>query len=299
MNYTEFRDTIIPLVTSRLSSDVTVTHKQILKNNDQKKEALVLRAEGSDIAPTIYLDYFYKKYSSGTAMDEIVSELIGAYESAFRPDTMEIKKLSDFENVRDRIVFRLISKKKNQTLLSDVPHYFYLDLAIVFYCLMESNENTQASFLVHSDHMDNWKIDRSELFELAVENTPRLLPPMICPIADMIKELMPETQEIGELLDFSLEEPGFYVLTNQKKLNGASAVLYENVLADFARKIESDMYVIPSSVHEVLLLPVNSRVTSDNLNEIIKDGNKSLVSPEEILSDHYYLFSRENNTLTM
>ncbi|MCR5451017.1 MAG: DUF5688 family protein [Lachnospiraceae bacterium] len=298
MNFAVFKDTLISLLSTHLDPNVTITPKHITKNNNNKREAIVISIKDSPIAPTFYLDNLYNDYLQGKPLDLIVESIETLYQNADFSISGEIADFTDFSKFKNRIIYRLINRKKNESLLSDVPHYIYLDLAIIFCALVETKDNSQASFIIHSSHSDAWQVSRSDLLELAKENTPLLLPPQICRLADMLKELQPETSDIGELINVDMQEPVFYVMTNSMKINGASTLLYENVLLEFANKMDTDFYVLPSSVHETLLLPISEKFPSEQINEIIREGNECLISPEEYLSDHYYYFDRKQNMLS-
>ena len=90
-----------------------------------------------------------------------------------------------------------------------------------------------------------------------------------------------------------------YVLTNESKLNGAACILYENVLYDFAQKLGADLYILPSSVHEVILLPKLSMFEKDELVNMVKEVNTEGVAADEVLSDHVYEYNRTERLITM
>ena len=90
-----------------------------------------------------------------------------------------------------------------------------------------------------------------------------------------------------------------YIVSNEKKLNGASAILYKDSLQSIARRLNSDFYIIPSSVHEVIAIPYNdfTKKQESFLKETIAFVNNTEVSTQDVLSNNLYFFSREDNEL--
>jgi hypothetical protein len=90
-----------------------------------------------------------------------------------------------------------------------------------------------------------------------------------------------------------------YILSNHKGINGATCLLYENVLYEFAQLIQSDFYILPSSIHEIILVPYDKTISKETLADMVKDVNRTQVARDEVLSDRVYFFSRKNNAITM
>ncbi len=90
-----------------------------------------------------------------------------------------------------------------------------------------------------------------------------------------------------------------FILTNESRLNGATCMLYENVLDKFANEIKSDLYILPSSIHEVIILPKKEWYKKSDLESMINEVNTDNLSVDEILSDRVYMFERKNGILTM
>ena len=137
--------------------------------------------------------------------------------------------------------------------------------------------------MIKNVHMNLWKLPISVLYQCAKENTPRLLPYKFAPLDEYVKELA------GEFI----EESPLYILSNQMGLNGAVSLLYPKMPEIIYRRIKSAYYLLPSSIHEFLIVPKSEYICQENLRRIVKEVNSTQIGPEELLSDHIYYFDGE------
>lgn len=296
MSYEGFEKCIVMDLQRMLGSDVKVLMQDVIKNNDTKLKGLTVVSHDTNISPTIYLDYYYSQYEKGRALDEIEQELICIYKQNKVNANVEVSFFTEWQRVKDNIVFKLVNYKRNQELLKDVPHIRFLDLAIVFNCLLEANEKGNATILIHNHHLKYWNVTKDDLHIVATENTPKLLQCDLRNIVDVITNMLSNDNEIGNAEENICP---MYVLSNIYKLNGASCILYQNVLKDFSEKVGSDLYILPSSTHEVLLVPVMDEMSHMEFSEMVKEINATQVLPEEILSDHPYKYVRALDKIIM
>lgn len=271
----------------------------IIKNNDKELDGLVMLEKDHNVAPAIYLNDCYDRYLKGTSIDEIMTDILSKYYRSKDSLELDHANFSSFEKIKDKIVYKIINKEKNQKLLKEIPHETILDLAIVYYCIVARFEDRCATALIYNKRLKMWNISDSDLALAASENTPRLLRSQIRPINDIIAEISTSKQEASICDDIPLAENPMYVLTNESQFNGAACILYENLLYDFASSIGSDLYILPSSVHEVILIPKNEFPDKDNLSCMVKDINESEVAADEVLSDHVYEYRYDRKTIIM
>ena len=292
MVYETFLETIHSLVQERLKGAAEVSLRRVVKNNGLLLDGLTISPPDSKMAPTVYLNTYYEEAEEGLPLDVITEQILLICEEnpGFPPDLAE--QLKHFPFVRDRIAYKLVNAEENAILLSDVPHFRYLDLAIVFYLIVSENEEGQMTALVHNEHLDLWSITREELGELAEANTIRLMPSRIAPIEEVICGLEPLETLSGQE---ALPPVYLYVLTNERGINGASCLLYPGVLKNFAEQVEDDLLILPSSIHEVLLAPSKQALPLEDLNEMVSCINQSDVPTEDRLSNHIYCYSREQD----
>lgn len=301
MNYNDFLQELLRQLSPLFPENTIISSQQIHKNNDITWEALVIHEPGCNISPTIYLDSYYKQYKQGMSLDEICHVIYDAFMESHLNHSVDTNFFLNYENAKNRIVYQVINYDKNTSRLPTLPHIRYLDLAVVFYCMLQLNNGTNASILIHNDHLALWGIDFETLKKQAFDNTPRLLPAYIEPITSVIAELTDHNPQIsGFLSTIDTTDPlPLYVLTNESQFYGAACMLYPELLKEFAQSMGSDLYILPSSIHEVLLLPTVDRDDDCYLSKLVKMVNEEQVPDTQILSDHAYYYSREKSAILL
>ena len=276
--------------------NITINH--VIKNNGCEMDGLVIMEKGKDIAPTIYLDSFYELYTNGENIKSIIRQIEVIYEQNKNNVTFDVNILKHFDTIKDKIVYKVVNYRSNEKLLEQVPHKRILDLAVVFYCLLDNEYGRSATALIYNNNLKNWNVTIDDVYEAALKNTPDLLHSKISSMAALFEKCGVNVD--GEEVDLKDYVPSdMYVLTNESKLNGAACILYENVLYDFAQKLGADLYILPSSVHEVILLPKLSMFEKDELVNMVKEVNTEGVAADEVLSDHVYEYNRTERLITM
>jgi len=275
---------------------ITINH--VIKNNGCEMDGLVIMEKGKDIAPTIYLDSFYELYTNGENIKNIIRQIEVIYEQNKNNVTFDVNILKHFDTIKDKIVYKVVNYRSNEKLLEQVPHKRILDLAVVFYCLLDNEYGRSATALIYNNNLKNWNVTIDDVYKAALKNTPDLLHSKISSMAALFEKCGVNVD--GEEVDLKDYVPSdMYVLTNESKLNGAACILYENVLYDFAQKLGADLYILPSSVHEVILLPKLSMFEKDELVNMVKEVNTEGVAADEVLSDHVYEYNRTERLITM
>lgn len=296
MTYEAFKDTLLAELSGHFPPDTSISIHSIPRNNCVSVDGLTILESGFNIAPTIYIHEYYQQLKKGTPFSEIYKKIIDDY-YRYRPtDNIDPCLFQDFQNIRHQIVFKLIHFERNRDLLKETPHIPFLDLAIVFYCLVASGPSGTATILIQNSHLKLWNTDTNTLYLLAKQNTPFLLSPYFEKMSRLLSDMLPSLSEKEQQLFEDTLFP-MYVLTNESRFLGASCILYEELLLDLSRKMNSDFYIIPSSIHEVLLIPATMDMDTTDFNQMIQDVNQTQLDQEEILSDHVYYYSREKNLI--
>ncbi len=294
MNYNIFLEQITKEVKEHTSSQARIRIEHVQKLNLPAADSLTILYPGENVAPAVYLDSFYQEFLGGTDLSAIAEEILAFCQKYRRQEKLDMSYYEDFGQVKDRIVCRLVSYEKNQPLLQNIPHRRFLDLAIVYYYLLENSAFGSAGILVLDSHLSMWGIDRDCLHTLSMGNTRSLLPPRLTTLPGMLEEL-----ERGAVSFSDDESPSMYILTNEDMCYGAVHICYDDILSCVGNKIGSDFYVLPSSVHECLLLPVSTWNEKEpgRLQEIVSEINEKYVSQEEILSNSVYRYFRSSGKL--
>ena len=225
MNYQEFLTTIRTQLSLRIETGVTLDIRSFTKNNGTHYDGLVLLHPKKNVSPAIYLMPYYHRYLEGVCLEEICEDILHTYQAHAPEENFDTSYFTDFSRASEHIVMRLVSFEKNQELLKEVPFFRYQDLAVIFYCLLHASAENQANILIHNHHLNLWKTDKETLYRLAKKNTPQLLPPQLTPMSSLLKEM----QLVAET-PLPEAAPPLYVLTNTYRTNGATVLLYDDIL---------------------------------------------------------------------
>lgn len=307
MEFTSFKTLVRDEVAKRTGEQYCVRINDVMKNNGVILSGITMMQEDSNISPTIYLNQYYEAYENGEMTIRcIVDDVIDTYERNKVNRSVDMRFFMDYEKIKDRIIFKLIHAEKNAELLNDVPHIRFLDLAIVFQCLVSDEMFGNATIMIHNAHLKIWEIGAEELYKEAIVNTPKLQRYDIKNMRDVLCELrfledMEERQfmDSDEYCQELSEAAPMYVLSNRTRVQGASCILYPDILKDFGMAVKSDFYILPSSVHEVILLPAQGDEDCEALKNMVYEVNETQVEKEEVLSNSVYYYNRKKEELSI
>lgn len=312
MVFEDFTKKLVNRMETRLGKGYRIQVKDTLKNNSIVEHQLMLRKNGSSVVPAIYLQEQYELYMKQPdkeRLDWIIENILASYEQQEK-EMDEVSKLSNkllhYEHVKDNILFKLINTEDNEELLMQVPHISYLDLSIVFYVSISETEQGIMTALIWNQHMEVWNVTAYDLYKVARKNTPERMPARFCSMEEMIFGLKEELEKnpIDEwemdMLQIEQEDsfPPLYILSNTLGINGAAAILYPETLKKCSEALKKDLFILPSSTHEVLLLPYEEKIEAEELACMIRNINREDVPREDWLSDHAYFYRREDNKVT-
>ncbi|MCI9221472.1 MAG: hypothetical protein HFH94_17500 [Lachnospiraceae bacterium] len=291
MNINEFAGKVCNAVKKELGAGYRVECKEVRKNNGVMLRGLLVLGENQNVAPTIYLDTFLEAYESGATFRSILDRLLDICREDMLREAVDMEFFRSFERVRDRICYRLIGRKGNEELLEDIPYIEFLDLAICFYYAYHGESLGDGTILVHNSHLELWDTCTAELFGLAKRNTQRLFPWVCNSIAEVLGEIAGEDESSEEADEEAfLQEIPMQVLSNDKRTQGAVCMLYPDVLDTLSGKGKRNFFILPSSVHEVILLEDTGAGSIPELKKMVTEVNATQVAPEEVLSDSLYYY---------
>ena len=295
MNFLHFLEETKSSIEDRMEEGTQVSITSIQKNNGIKKDGICILESGHNISPTIYLNDYYEKYLDGMEIEDVVREVLEVYKRSKVESGVDLDFFLDYEKAKKKLVYKLVNYEKNSNWLVGVPHLEYLDLAITFYCIVNNERFGSAVIQISNAHLNMWDVTLDNIYEAARQNTPLLLPYELLSMEQVLGSMLGEGCE--EMPDLSEQEVSMYVLSNTSRVNGAATILYPDILKDFAKACGRDLYILPSSVHEVILVPDTGIGNPETFQEMIQDVNATQLSPEEVLSDHVYIFKRKKNEI--
>lgn len=302
MTYSRFQNSLVEQLAEQIPEGCRISIHKVIKNNDLQLDSLVILSKQVNVSPNFYLQQYYEKYLQGMSMEAIISDILENYEKTRK--TMGKYQIDlSLDACRDKIVYRLSSGENNRMRLENVPSIPFLDMVITFHVLMIEDEDGIGSVMVRDAFMQEWKMSTKELFQLAQENTMRMFPLQVHSMTQMLSNLEKEHPELAEEYpDEVLQGQGFQntlVVSNQKGINGAAVILYPGCLAQLEEQCAGDYYVLPSSIHEVLILPDRDQIYGSGLQNMVREVNENCVQADEILSDHVYHYSSELKMLEL
>ena len=257
--------------------DVDITYRDVRKNNGVYRKACTVRFHDAQVAPTVYLDPYYDHYLHGEAVSESAENIL-KYCRKKTPDvTFPENFFRDYDTVSGRLGIKLVGTQRNTEMLQDIPHIEFEDMSAVFFYLLEDPSFGNGMIIVRNTDMERWQKAPGELMEQALRNCASMLPPVFRSLADVLDVFRPA------------DEGNLYLLTNESALYGAAVLLYPGILQEIAGYLGGGFFVLPSSVHEVILLPDHGEEAGDLL-EIVTEINHTQVAEEEILTDAVYKY---------
>ena len=311
MNFDEFKQAIVDNIKDYLpakfeESDVEV--RQVLKNNDTVLDGLTIQDPDTNVAPTIYLNQFFEEYQNGRDLNDIIGDIADVYIANTVDKQMDVSIVTDFEKAKGNILPRLVNAEENQELLAQRPHMIMDDLAVTYHLEMGKSDNGNMSVAITNAILDMYGISQEELHDLAVANLEEKMPATFQGMSEVVKEMMlPQIMsDLGLSKEAALDyieqmipdgNEQMYVLSNDSRLNGAAAVLNEKAMEDIAEKVGGDFFILPSSIHELLVVPKQDGMELSDLEAMVQEVNATQVAPEEKLSDHVYEYDAKEKEL--
>ncbi len=315
MNYSEFTTTIAEKAKKAAGNNGRVSINQVIKNNDTRLDGLVIMGKDQFISPTVYLNDYYNKYKNGMSIDRIMDEILSVCQKNRNTFDLDTDIFKSYEKMKHKIVYKLINHQMNEELLKNTPHKTFLDLAVVYDLVLHDKEKRLATALISNDHLETWGVDADTVYTQAGKNTPALFPASIRPIEKVLENITngqmefsinesdgcikPCDDQFYDMADMDDPCSSMFVLTNASGINGAACMLYQKPLKCFGQKIKRDFFILPSSVHEVILVPVSEGLKKTDLTEMVREINKTEVSKNEVLSDSVYEYDHAADRLKM
>ena len=285
----EFAEAVRAEFEKRIEKSVIV--QKLNKNNGIVLYSLTVLEDEINISATIYLEPYYEVYED-TGMEYILDRLERVYEENKPEQSFDISKILDYESIKENLRAKLINYELNREFLKEVPHRRFLDLAIVAYIALEMEEEIEgnATITVKNNLQQTWKVDTEELIDTALENIRGdVVAANMSEYVDM--SLFGDTENLFDI----------YVITNRLKLHGAVAMLQKDRLKQFSEELKKEtLTILPSSIHECLIINAEDEdKDTDELKEMVKEVNETVVSDQDILSNNVYIYNRTTDKITI
>ena len=292
MNYELFKEVVAEKFKEFMPEeykDYKVDVHSITKVN-QTMDGINLVPTGDDrlsTSPTIYINNMYEHYKECEDLQEVLQR---AAESM-------VKAFVEAPNVSPKV-----DTEQNKGMLENVPSRQFQDLSIIYRWVVDKDRDGISSTIVNNGLAEKLGMNEEQLYKAAVENTVRLFPPTVKSMNDVIRDMMMADGMPGEIADMMIgevpEENMMYVISNERGVNGAASMLYEDNLHKLAEKLETDLYIMPSSLHEVIAVSVNMGDPNE-LAQMVNEINMDQVSLDERLSNQVYHYDKDLRKLSL
>lgn len=251
---------------------------------------ITIQPENSSIGISVNLKEDYQEMLQGQRFEKIINQIARDVAENINLPQIDTKNIVNYEKMKDSLMIQLVSIAGNEEMLSNIPHITKEDMAIVYRMVIESNAQETASAIINNQMLAIYGIMSEQLHKDAMLNSSIKFPAKFYPMREMIAEMTnTNPEEIQE------GNQNLFVLTNDRRMYGASTIFYPDMMEMIAEKMKGDYYIIPSSVHEVLILKDDGTISAQALDAMIQQVNDSQVSPEDRLSYFSYHYDAKKH----
>ena len=268
---------------------------------NRKLDGLSLLAQDEKImvSPTLYINDMYENYLRTEDLQATMREAAKAMDAVFRE--IEMPPL-DISTAKDNIIFQLVNTMQNVDMLKNLPHREFQDLSIMYRWVVGVEQKGLSSIVINNNLAKSLGMEEEQLFKAAAENTRRILPPVVQSMNEVMRNMfvadgMPE--ELADLMIGEQEpESVMWVISNERKIDGAASMLYEDKLHNLAERVGTDLYILPSSVHEIIAVSVEMG-EPEELARMVAEVNMGQVDLSERLSNQVYHYDKDLRKITL
>lgn len=287
------KEELMEMIPEELRDGLEIQDTMVLKSNDQKHHGLTFKREESDAAPTIYLDDAYARFTNGEELHTLTAELKDAYlQTLSMPEPQKID--FDYDKIKDKLTVRLLEIKRNRDFLATTP-YMTVGHGLAMVCDIKMQDGDEGAWraTVTQSMLEGQNYDKRELFMAAMDNAQLIDPPIL---VDMNQALF--VHEGENLMKRSEPLPpedvsNMYILSNTAGMLGSAALFYPDTREHIAEVIGESYTVLPSSQHEVLIIPDSAGLPREDLAGMVKTANETVVEPKDVLSDNIFHYDRD------
>lgn len=306
MNFNEFVNEVkdnIKLFLPKDYENAEVSTMECHKLN-RAYTGLMVRKEGEMLTPTINLNQLYEAYKTqpSVTMETVCRKIADIVLEA--PIQVDLKAILNYENVKDKLFIRVSSAETNKEVLEIVPHQLKEDLAITYHVAVGKDQDGLSSMLITNEMMKEYGVTQEQIHEDAMKSSPRVMVPEVSSIGVLIDEiyqknilmLTPDEREmLLETLQESSEMPTFFVVTNTDRIDGAGVIFYPEFMDNMGELLGNNFFILPSSIHQMLILPDDGQVDAEMLRDMVKEVNATQVAPAERLTNDVYHFDTKDH----
>lgn len=300
MTYEAFKIMIKHRMQEIMGDSIEVRFERYFKNNHTEIEALTFKekkpAFNEVLSPAINMKDLYTLYKqNGESLEECLHQIQRLYESQ---EYKSFESLSGkWKEIKGQVFPVLIHKAWNEKWLREeqVPYKNFLDFAVILRRSLEIPAHDTATMVVTRDLMNHWNVPEEELWETAWNNL-KEEKFYIHDLNTVLSKEMQEAEQNLNTLNFS-SMPSLYIMTNKERYYGARAILRTDLLQDFAKKVDCNLYILPTSIHEIMLLPDHGEFKAEKLRTDVKEINAACLAEDNQLSNEVYYLKKDSDNV--
>lgn len=276
-----------------------------LKNNSVRLVGIEFHKPDSTVSPVLYMESYYEDIKQGKEVGIVMQDIANSYIQHERSSrAIDERSLKDYEYVRQWIEPVLLNTADNREMLAQMPHRKMADLSL-FYSVVfpDQGDDMRASMKIKNGHMAYWSVSEQDLYTQAISNIESRETNTLFPMDSVLAAMLTGRENGQNLLKATPGENmqslpgGMYVLTNEQKTYGASLLAVPGIMEKVSQLLPEGYYILPSSIHETIILPKPCGVPAKELGEMVRDINRTQVNREERLSDCVYEYDKEKHAI--
>lgn len=305
MDFDEFKEKFVEDVKQGLyergGEDVNVSLHTVNKLNESY-DAMTITPVGSNIGVNLSIDRFYEAMDHGVSYEEAVNRATNTVMDALEnTPSVDVAKLTDYDTMKDKLVMEVVSAETNADMLQNIPHKNMEDMAVVYRFVLDSDENGRASILVTNGMLETMGVTPEQLHADAMENSPELKPAVIKGMSEVVAEMMGMSKEDMAMMGMPTdpENEQMFVATVPDKVHGAGVLAYQDFMDQAAERVGGDFFILPSSIHEIIIVPDNGQMSLKDLEAMVREVNANEVAPEDKLTDNVYHYDSQDKVFEL
>ena len=277
--------------------EVTFCNRMVNKLNESY-EGMVITPKGSNVGVTLNINNMYEAYENGKSLSEIIEKASDiAMKSLDNKPQFDMATLTNYDAMKEKLIVDVVSTKANKDMLANIPHKEMEDMSVVYRFEVGAFEDGRATILATNQMIETMGVSAEQLHADAMENAPKNHPAEIKGMLETFSEMMGASPEELILMGMnpSPADEKMIVASVPDKRHGACVITYPHFMEDAAEKMGGDFFILPSSIHEVLLVKDDGSLTVEELKTMVMDINASEVQPEDKLTDNVYHYDCQNH----
>lgn len=204
------------------------------------------------------------------------------------------REVMDWNRAREHVFPVLRPSREASRPVKELINRDYMNIKIYYKLLFPLSDSQTGAVKVTIQLLERWGITEKVLQEAAMGNMKK--------DGYQIRDIRAVCQEMfGETVDSSVVdwEADMYVLSNKRKVEGAAGLLFTELIGEFAEKRKSDLYLLPSSTHELILIPKTEKIEVKVLQQMVEEVNETQVVEAEQLGNSIYFYSRNTQRIAV